>query len=186
MRALIVEDDDLVYRALARLLQVNDWEVARSTCIAEACARVRDQDELELVLLDLALGAESGVAVLAELARRRPPVATVVVSGTATHDDASRISVMFGVPYVAKPASTVHLLATIAGEFRVVQRVRSCGLVGLAAIAARSRIRNLIRALWATRGNQCVAADMLGMPRTTLQDAVARFGITRADWEEPD
>lgn len=81
---LLVEDSALVIGALRVLLEETGHRVSAATCVTDALAAVHD-DPPDVMLLDLTLDREDGLAVLVELARSGTefPV-TVAVTG---HDD---------------------------------------------------------------------------------------------------
>ncbi|HYX66523.1 MAG TPA: response regulator [Burkholderiales bacterium] len=75
----IVDDEEPVRKALGRLLEASGLEVA---CYAggrdflDECMRRR----FDCVVLDLHMPGMSGLQVLAELRRRRPPIPAIVVT----------------------------------------------------------------------------------------------------------
>ena len=81
---LIVEDSALVVGALRLLLEETGHRVSAASTVPDAIDAVR-REHPDLVLLDLTLGNEYGLAVLDALARtdERPPV-TIALTG---HDE---------------------------------------------------------------------------------------------------
>jgi DNA-binding response OmpR family regulator len=84
VRVLLVEDSTLVVDALRLLLQETGHEVSAAFTVRQAVELAR-AERPEVILLDLTLGREDGLDVLAELSRSgsMPPVA-VALTG---HDD---------------------------------------------------------------------------------------------------
>lgn len=81
---LIVEDSALVIGALRLLLEETGHRVSDATTVADAARMVRS-DPPDLVLLDVTLGREDGLTLLA-LLRGESPRPPVVVALTG-HDD---------------------------------------------------------------------------------------------------
>jgi two-component system, OmpR family, response regulator len=81
---LIVEDSALVVGALRLLLEETGHRVSAAACVQDAVSTTR-QERPDVMLLDLTLRDENGLAVLDELRRTNdaPPV-TVAVTG---HDE---------------------------------------------------------------------------------------------------
>ncbi len=84
VRVLLVEDSTLVVDALRLLLEETGHEVSAAFTVRQAVELAR-AERPDVILLDLTLGRENGLDVLAELARTgsMPPVA-VALTG---HDD---------------------------------------------------------------------------------------------------
>lgn len=115
---LVVDDEPLVARALARLAQQVAVEVITVGSGREALAMLETRaDELSVVLLDLAMPEVSGQEVLAHLRVRWPRLPVVVISGAAAPladlDGAAAI--------LEKPVDAATLRATL----RVVARTRA-------------------------------------------------------------
>ena len=91
---LIVDDDGGIRQALARLLQQHGFPVTVAASLAEARAAAHQQ-RVDAVILDLGLGAESGLDLLIWL-RAQPGHATtpvLILTGTTTltQDEEARI-----------------------------------------------------------------------------------------------
>jgi two-component system, cell cycle sensor histidine kinase and response regulator CckA len=118
---LLIVDDHAEYRATAvRLLAMLGHEVieADGPDTAEA-ALAREGDGIEVVLLDLFLGADDGVTVAQRLAARRPGLRILFMSG---HDEATFAPAELEAPgrrFIEKPFSLPALeaaLADLAGQ----------------------------------------------------------------------
>src|SRR5207302_6543856 len=91
---LIVDDDEQVRRALARLLSRHELECRTAATAAAALAAV-SSDPPDVVLLDVGLGHESGLAVLRDL-RTANPRRPAVVMVTSRRDLFPEISTELG------------------------------------------------------------------------------------------
>lgn len=81
---LLVEDNALVVGALRMLLEETGHRVSDADTVT-AAARVLREDPPDLVLLDLTLGSENGLALLASATNDGAPPVVVALTG---HDDA--------------------------------------------------------------------------------------------------
>ena len=101
--ALIVDDDPGVRQSLRLCLEAGNaraFGVGTSAGALEALERAR----YDVVLLDLWLGAESGLDLLPEILRRQPGVAVIVITAFATFESAVQAMKAGAVDYLPKPA----------------------------------------------------------------------------------
>jgi two-component system response regulator HydG len=108
---LVVDDEPLLLRALARILAPDGHRVALAESPAEA-QRVLADPALDVVLLDLRLGAASGLDLLEAIKRERPEVEVVVMTGHATIESAVGCMREGAFDYLAKPFDDVHRVRT--------------------------------------------------------------------------
>lgn len=117
-RLLLIDDDEMVLRAITRMLR-HDAAVCACTGPAAAEAALDTGDHFDLLLTDLGLGAESGVDVLERLAVRfgpRLPRAGVFSGRPPTDEEQRRLDALpLPVVIVQKPAGRAVLMAAIAG-----------------------------------------------------------------------
>jgi DNA-binding response OmpR family regulator len=117
---VLVVDDDASIRLLCRInLELEGWTVREAATLAEARTQLAD-GAVEVVLLDVHVGIDSGVEFLEELRRdyRDMPVAMLTgsVEAPATVDGIGADAV------VAKPFTLEQLaltVRTLAGERRI-------------------------------------------------------------------
>ena len=81
-RILIVDDEAQIVRCLARLLTRRGYEVATAGSGAEALAKLASFDP-DLVISDFRMPSMTGAELLAEVKRRLPLTARVILSGYA-------------------------------------------------------------------------------------------------------
>lgn len=114
MRVLLVEDDDRVVAALVPALQGVHLHVRRTGTAAEALAQL---DGVDLVLLDMGLPDQDGLALCRQV-RQRTDVPIIAV--TARRDEVAVVSALrAGVDdYVTKPFRLAELLARIDAVMR--------------------------------------------------------------------
>jgi len=117
-RILLVDDHPVVRAGLVLVLEQDGLEIcgeAGSRC--EALARLADASP-DLLLLDLTLGREDGLALLEELSKRRPGLPVVVYS---MHEDTLHIERAFAAGargYVTKQEVAGALIGAIRSALR--------------------------------------------------------------------
>ena len=108
--ALIVEDDEVMCRALAELLEDEGFEVMTSTTLERArYVLFRSSHPVGVLLLDLSLPDGDGETLLGELSAANHAPPTVLISAFRNRvDDAAET---FGLPRAPKPLD-LSLVAT--------------------------------------------------------------------------
>ena len=110
-RAVVVADDDAALRMLCRVnLEHEGYRVLEADC-ADELERVLASDDVSLVLLDIHLGADDGVAVARVLRSARPDVAIAFFTGSAPVLSAATLALADGV--LPKPFSLEQLSETV-------------------------------------------------------------------------
>ncbi|MBU7600863.1 response regulator transcription factor [Streptomyces sp. P38-E01] len=123
MRALIVENDDKVARALSRTLRAEGFEIERAGTVRDAVEAIA-RSEFDLALVDLGLDDGDGVDVIRTL---REKASTGVLAVTARGEEADRVrGLRAGADdYLVKPFGVAELLARIEAVTRRLRVVRS-------------------------------------------------------------
>lgn len=118
-RALIVDDDDTI-RELCRLILTGNGVICDAAANGEMAVAM-GREPYDLVLLDVVLPGISGRDVLRHL-REHPPtphVKIIMLSGTATPDEANQLLLAGADDFVAKPFGVAHLDARIKTALRL-------------------------------------------------------------------
>jgi serine phosphatase RsbU (regulator of sigma subunit) len=186
-RLLIVEDEEALAKAMARTLRSRGFEADIALTGAEARERFGAVD-YPLVLMDIRLPDESGYGLLAELHKKRPPPAVVMISGV-DDPELGRAAVEHGAyGYFVKPvgATEMYLAAINALRRRSLE------------LEYRSNLERL-ESMVAERSDQMARAAALqaGMlPASPLKsrgfEVAAHFTPAREisgdfyDWHQPD
>jgi putative two-component system response regulator len=116
-RILVVDGDEGAADATGLALLSNGYDVAIATT-ARRARHLLDEEHFELVLCDVRLPGECGLALVQELRRMRPDVAVVVtaeVDDLAVGDEALDAGAL---DYVVKPARMNDLLVTVTCALR--------------------------------------------------------------------
>ncbi|HTN52511.1 MAG TPA: MEDS domain-containing protein [Anaeromyxobacter sp.] len=112
-RVLVIDDEPLVARSLARLLG-KAHEVTTLSAAAEVLRRARDGETWDVVLCDLMMPGMSGMDLEAELATARPdllPRILYLTGGAFT--ERSRAFLAAGRPHLGKPVDAAELRAAV-------------------------------------------------------------------------
>jgi DNA-binding NtrC family response regulator len=109
---LVIDDEPNILTTTRRALELEDFrvEVAGSGRIALEKLGERPVD---LVLLDVVMPEQDGLAVLEQIRERFPDVTVIMMSGNATIETAVRATKLGAHDFVEKPLSTDKLLITI-------------------------------------------------------------------------
>jgi len=108
---LLVDDEPLLLRSLRRILESDGHRTALADSPQVAEPVLRDPD-LAVVLLDLFLGATSGLDLLDRLKRERPEVEVIVMTGHASIESAVGCIRRGAFDYLAKPFDDVYRVKT--------------------------------------------------------------------------
>jgi len=185
---LVVDDEPAWLTSLERLLRPDGHRIALLADPAGVPAWLREPS-LDVVLLDLGLGVADGADWLELIARERPDLEVVVMTGSATIRSAVTCIRRGACDYLAKPLEDVAAVrATVRGAVarrrrRIdQQRVqaadgRSGALAELPLSLDAYERRALERALEEARGNATSAARCLGIGRSTLYRKLQKHGL---------
>jgi two-component system response regulator FlrC len=109
---LVIDDEPVVRDAVRRVLEASGLRVAAADTAVSGLAHSA-LATCRLVLCDLMLHDRSGFEVLKEIARRRPGVPVVLITGYATADHAVRAREAGAADFLAKPFEAKELTDTV-------------------------------------------------------------------------
>jgi two-component system response regulator PilR (NtrC family) len=115
-RILIVEDDAVLRKHLARLFVREGYEVHT----AEDCAMARRQllgNQFDTLLLDVALPDGSGLDLLAEVGERQRPQQTLVMSAFAAPENEALAQQLNVCCLLRKPLDLLRLVDLVRGTW---------------------------------------------------------------------
>jgi DNA-binding NarL/FixJ family response regulator len=104
---LVVEDDEQVGPWLARLIQLDGFDVRWARSVSEASGHLDGQ--LDVVILDWHLGSETGAVVIEKLRRQRLPAGVVVVTADPSDAPLEFVEESGEVGLLRKPARAADL-----------------------------------------------------------------------------
>lgn len=166
MRILMIEDDAVFARTLARALSNRGHEADRATdgTGALAAAEARPPDA---VILDLGLGGESGLALIEPLLSRAPQTRILVLTGYASIGTTVAAIKRGAFNYLAKPANADEILAALDND-------EPAPTASSPPSLRRLEREHIQRVLDAHGGNVSAAARALGLHRRTLQRKLSK------------
>ena len=166
-RWLLIDDDEVLLRTLARSLERREYVVrtANNSHVARTEARAFVPQR---VVLDLKLGAENGLELLVELRRLLPSARIVLLTGYASITTAVEAIRRGAWNYLPKPVDLPSMMAAFEApapdqeETPAVLQEERASLKNL-------EWEHIQRVLAEYAGNISAAARALGMYRRTLQ-----------------
>jgi len=122
-KILIVDDEAFIRENLERIMVEDGYRPFSIDNGEEAIKRVAEE-EFDLVLLDLNLGATSGLDVLRELKEVDPGVLVIIITGYGTVESAVEALKMGAYDYIKKPfkADAIRLIVKLALETQNLRR----------------------------------------------------------------
>ncbi|WP_024892292.1 response regulator transcription factor [Luteimonas huabeiensis] len=170
MIGLLVDDDALYLATLRRSLQRRgiECDTADSAAAALAAARARPPD---FALLDLKLGEDSGLALIAPLRAIRADMRILLVTGYASVATAVEAIKRGADDYLPKPASVEAILRALRAEAAPPPEPEVADTM---IPLHRLEWEHIQQALGETQGNISAAARLLGMHRRTLQRKLSK------------
>ena len=107
MEILIVDDEPQVAEVLARSLSRQGHHATVVHSGQEALDRLQTQTP-DAMFLDVSMPGMNGLDVMAEVRRRNPALAVVVITGHATADEVERVKQLGAVDVIQKPSALTH------------------------------------------------------------------------------
>lgn len=168
---LIVDDDERVTTAMARALGANRKIEVAHDC--ETGLEMARRSRPDLIVVDLRLGAESGIDAIRSIKSECPESVVALVSGYVS-TDITVMAVKAGADLVmAKPISGQDLLRRVAEGLREELLAQTPSL-------AQVEAEHIARVLADCGGNVSEAARRLGIYRSSLQRKLRRSDPNRS------
>jgi FixJ family two-component response regulator len=165
----VVDDDEPIRTAMARLLMAEGLSVRTYACAEELLASLR-AGEPGCVVLDLQMPGLNGLELQVKLAEREDPLPVVFLTGHGQIPDSVRAMQRGAVDFLTKPVESVGLLDAIKRAFQrdAADRVRRVRQRELRSRYARltAREREVFAHLISGQLNKQAAADLSIAERT--------------------
>lgn len=184
-RLLIVDDDAVFVRVLARALGARGYQVS----VAQSAAAARDAARAErpdAIVLDLKLGEENGLALIPELLGIVPRTRILLLTGYASIATAVEAIKRGAHDYLAKPVDADAVVRALAeGDARDPLAETSAPPPPDAPPPLRRlEWEHIQRVLAECDGNISEAARRLGLHRRTLQRKLAKRPVRERPLDE--
>ena len=179
---LLVDDDALYLQTLQRSLLKRGLATSIATSVEEALRIASGAQPLDFALVDLRLGAQSGLELVEPLRRAQPRIRIVLMTGYASVATAVEAIKRGADNYLLKPTTVDMILRTLSGQAEAPPEPQP-------TMTPLSRLEweHIHQALAETNGNVSAAARLLGMHRRSLQRKLAkRPGPERRPYDVDD
>ncbi len=170
-RILLVDDDPDLLSSLTDLLQPAGYEVAVANGI-ESARRVTAEFEPDVALLDIKLGPDSGIDLIATLKRQRPDLAFLIMTGHADTEFAVRALREGAEDFLSKPVDPPSLLRALSRCRRHQKLERENREVVIALKTSEERTRAIMENI----ADALVTMDSKGIVESVNPAALDLFG----------
>lgn len=174
MRLLVIDDDPVFARVMARTLERHGMACEVAENAVTAIQRCREFQP-EACLLDLKLGADNGLDLIERLLAINQHLRIVLLTGYASIATAVEAIKRGAFDYLPKPATAkdvLRVLRTSAQESKQTKGVEAPSL-------QRLEWEHIQRVLAEHEGNISATARALGMHRRTLQRKLAKRPVQK-------
>ncbi|MGE4318596.1 MAG: sigma-54-dependent transcriptional regulator [Deferribacterales bacterium] len=122
-KILVVDDEIFVRENLERTLSLKGYDVFTAENRQSTISQISESD-IDLVLLDLNLGRDSGLDILREIKETVPDILVIIITGYGTVETAVEALKMGAYDYIKKPfkADAIHLIVRLALETQSLKR----------------------------------------------------------------
>ena len=113
-KILLVDDEDRFRTSLARRLRKRGFEVVDVNCGEEAVRTARQDDAIDIAVLDLKMPQMDGIQTLQEIKAFRPAIQAVMLTGHGSLDSAKDAGRLHAFKYLQKPCDVDELVGVLA------------------------------------------------------------------------
>lgn len=182
-RILIVDDEPLKRITLQIELGEAGYEVLEAAD-ADAALAILNTQAVDAVVSDVRMPGMDGLELLRRTRQSAPDAIVILMTAYGAVDDAVRAIKQGAFDYITKPFETRELIPKLEQALHARVAAAHSAPPDAAAVLPEALAdveRGMIlAALQRCRFNQARAAQRLGIPRTTLRDKMARYGIASA------
>ncbi|MBD3236665.1 MAG: response regulator [Candidatus Eisenbacteria bacterium] len=189
-RVLVIDDEPLVRRSTARLLEDHGYEVVTATCAQEGLARF-ESTQPEVVILDVRLPDGSGLELLPRLQEIDPAAKIVVITAFGKTSEAVRAMKLGAADFLKKPYDIEELLHAVSGAakqiadekrldvYRKRERVTLARSQMIGRCAAMQAVRELVRKVAVSETTTVLVTGESGTGKELLARAVHHHSARR-------
>jgi len=172
MSFLVIDDDEVFSDILTRGLTRRGYQVQQAHN-AEEALRCANQQKFAQITVDLHLGSDSGLSLVAPLRDLQPDARMLVLTGYASIATAVQAVKDGADNYLAKPANVEMILSALQGDASALQAEAAIENPAPLSVA-RLEWEHIQRVLAEHGGNISATARALNMHRRTLQRKLAK------------
>jgi len=170
---LLVDDDEAFLQVLGRALERRGFEVISATNAA-AASELAAAHRPPYAVVDLKLGQDSGLDVIATLREAVPGIVIVVLTGYASISTAVAAVKRGAANYLAKPVKAEDVVRALAGQEQLPEVAADYSPMSV----ERLEWEHIQKVLQENDGNISATARSLGMYRRTLQRKLAKKPVS--------
>ncbi len=167
-RLLLVEDDEVFARVISRALQQRGYEITHAQDQEQTLGLLGKAD-FDYAILDLNLGGETSLQLIPSLKQHYPALKILVLTGYASIATAVEAIKLGADNYLAKPADTDEILASLLGQSSSQPLPDSAAAKMEPMSVRRLEWEHIQKVLMENDGNISATARQLKMHRRTLQ-----------------
>jgi two-component system nitrogen regulation response regulator NtrX len=112
-RILVVDDEEGIRRSLSGILSDEGIDITVASDGEEALTTLRARNDIDLVLLDIAMPGRDGLQILEEITATWPKLPVLMMSGHGNIDTAVKATKLGAYTFIEKPISIEKLLLNI-------------------------------------------------------------------------
>lgn len=114
---LLIDDEELVLKSLARLLKTQQYEVALANSAAAALEKIKSSD-FDLIISDVRMPGVDGIEIIKQIRNylsqaQKKPVPEILISGYADADKYEEATALDIKEYLFKPFDNVQFLRVV-------------------------------------------------------------------------
>jgi two-component system cell cycle sensor histidine kinase/response regulator CckA len=117
-RILLVEDDPIVLRTVASVLEASGYSTVQASCPLEALRLADGLEPVDLILADVVMPRMSGTELVSRLRRRWPQTRVLMMSGYPMRETVEAFGVDTTHAFIRKPFTPTALSARLAEVLR--------------------------------------------------------------------
>jgi DNA-binding NtrC family response regulator len=114
VKVMVVDDEVLFVETLSKRLAKRNLGVVRAYSGLEALEKLRQEDDIDIVVLDVKMPGMTGIDTLREIKKSYPLVEVIILTGHASVSSAIEGMKLGAFDYLLKPCDMDQLMAKIA------------------------------------------------------------------------
>jgi two-component system response regulator RegA len=177
-RLLLVEDDEVFARVVARALSQRSYDVAHAVDNPSAHKLINSR-AFDLAILDLNLGGETSLELIEPLKTRNPAIRILILTGYASIATAVEAIKLGADNYLAKPADTDEILNALLGNSETGELSKTDRSRMEPMSVRRLEWEHIQKVLKENDGNISATARQLKMHRRTLQRKLQKKPVAK-------